>query len=81
MSLDPGIKAAKQKVNLPKILHSHLSYYNSTAPITNVEVKNIGSGGFTQLISVRTIIKCLCPANIVVYRSKIKSIVFSKEID
>ena len=48
----PGINAAIQRASRSERKHSQLSYYNSRAPISNVEVKNIKSAGcvgFTQL--------------------------------
>ena len=57
MLLGLDINAASQKTNQPKIKHSRLSDYNSSVPISNNEVKNIGSSGFIQLVFVRTLIK------------------------
>ena len=55
----PSINAARQKANQPEIKYWWLSCENSSALISIVENKNIGSVGFTKLIFVRTAIKKL----------------------
>ena len=44
------ISAARERAILPDVKHFRLSYYNSKAPSSNVEVKNIGSSGCADLI-------------------------------
>ena len=51
MLLNPGISAARERANKPEAIPSQLSYDNSSAPISNVEVKDIkvaSCGNFTQ---------------------------------
>ena len=74
-----GINAARQRANLPKIKYSRFSHYNSNVSINNVEVKNIGSAGFTKTIFLRTVTKSQCAVDIAICRSKIKSTVVLKK--
>ena len=48
MLLGPGINASMQRANSSKMKHLRLSYYNSRAPIGNVEVTNFKSAGCTR---------------------------------
>ena len=51
-----------QIANKPETKHLQSSYYNSRAPISNVEIKNIGSAGkacFTQWKVAKRIIQSL----------------------
>ena len=72
MLFGPGSKAAMQRANQPEMKHSRLSYHNNRAPISNDEVKNIGSAGYIQLIFERTVIKNQCVVDIADFQSKIK---------
>ena len=69
----PGINAAMQRANQPEINYPWLSYYNSSAPLSKVEVENMGSADFTKLIFVKIITKVnvLLTQPIVVPKSKI----------
>ena len=57
MLLGLDINAASQRADQPKIKHLRLSYYNSHALISNVEVNNIGSSDFIRLVFVKTLMK------------------------
>ena len=67
-----GIEAAMQRANQSEMKHSRLSCYNNRAPISNDEVKNIGSAGHIQLIFEITVIKNQCVVDIADFQSKIK---------
>ena len=51
--LGPGTSVSMQSTNKSEMKHSQLSYCNSSAPISKVEVKNIKSAGCSGLMQLQ----------------------------
>ena len=73
MLLGLGINAARERVHQPEAMYSQLRYYNSSVPISDVEVENMSSWESSN--------EKLMVFDIANSRSKIKSSVLSTEME